>query len=287
MALIVMWGSSFLFVKIGVASVPPATLVAARLVLGTAILIVVVYARGLRLPPLGRAWAPFTVLALVGNAAPFYLITWGQQTVDSALAGILMAIMPLATLVLAHFAIEGEHMTRNRVAGFVCGFLGIVFLMGPAALSGLGGSSLQIVAELAVLSGALCYAANSVLARRLVASGFLVSSAAVLLVASAVMVPVALVLDRPWALGPSYPSTAAIVWLGIGPTAIATLCYFRLISSAGPTFVALVNYTSPCVAVFLGVVVLGEALGATAYAGLALILGGLALTPLGRRATAP
>jgi drug/metabolite transporter (DMT)-like permease len=283
MVLAAMWGSAFLFIKLGVATVPPMTLVAARLVLGTAVLLPLMYMRGLRLPPLGAAWLPFILLALVGNAIPFYLITWGQQTVPSALAGILMAAMPLATMVLAHFAVVGEHLTRNRVAGFVLGFLGIMSLMGPAALGGLGGSALAVLAQFAILAGALCYAANSVLTRRLVTSGFLVSATAMLLVASVIVVPIALVLDRPWELAPSASSILSILWLGVGPTAVATIFYFQLISSAGPTFMSIVNYLSPCIAVLLGVALLGEEPGVSAYAGLALILAGIAISQLGRR----
>jgi drug/metabolite transporter (DMT)-like permease len=283
MALVAMWGSAFLFIKLGVATVPPMTLVAARLVLGVAVLLPLVYMLGLRLPPPGAAWLPFILLALLGNAIPFYLITWGQQTVPSALAGILMAAMPLATMVLAHFTVAGEHMTRNRVLGFALGFLGIMSLMGPAALGGLGGSSLDVLAQLAILAGALCYAANSVLTRRLVKSEFLVSATAMLLVASVVVVPIALVIDRPWELAPSASSILSILWLGVGPTAVATICYFQLISSAGPTFMSIVNYLSPCIAVVLGVALLGEEPGVSAYAGLALILTGIAVSQLARR----
>jgi len=283
MALVLMWGSSFMFNKLGIATVPPATLAAGRLVIGAAILLAVVYARGSRLPRLGRVWWSFVALAVIGNALPFYLISWGQKVVDSALAGILMAGMPLATLVLAHFLIATEPMTRNRVAGFVLGFAGIVVLMGPAALSGIGGSLLQVVSELAILGGALCYALNTVLARLLVKGNFLVSSAAVLLAASAVAVPFALALDRPWTLTPSFSSVAAIVWLGIGPTAVATICYFRLISSAGATFMSLVNYLAPCVALFAGVWLMSEEPGPNAYAGLVLILAGIALSQLRHR----
>lgn len=285
LALVAMWGSSFMFNKLGVATVPPATLVAGRLTIGAIILIAAVHARGLRLPQLGRAWRPYAALAMVGNAVPFYLITWGQQVVASALAGILMAVMPLATLVLAHFLVHGEHMTRNRVIGFTLGFLGIVLLMEPTALDGIGGPALQMVSQLAVLSGALCYAANSVMTRLTVKSDVLVASAATLTVAAVVMLALALVLDRPWTLAPSFSSAAAVIWLGIGPTAIATLCYFRLIGSAGPTFMSLVNYLSPVVAVFLGVTLMGEQPGIAAYAALALILAGIALSRLRPRVT--
>jgi drug/metabolite transporter (DMT)-like permease len=222
------------------------------------------------------------LLAAIGNAVPFYVIAWGQQGIDSALAGILIAIMPLATLVLAHYFVRGEHITRNRVIGFILGFSGIVLLMGPAALTGQTGSALRVVSQLAVLAGALCYAANTVVARLTVKSDVLIASTGVLLLASAMMVPLALVLDRPWSLMPSVASIASVVWLGIGATGVATLCYFALIGSAGPTFTSLVNYMSPCVALLLGVIILNEEPGPNAYAGLALILSGIALSQFRR-----
>lgn len=274
-ALVAMWGSAFMFIKLGVATVPPATLVASRLALGAALLYGVMRMRGLALPPLGPRWLPFAALAIVGNSAPFYLISWGQQFIDSALAGILMAVMPLATLLLAHFFVAGERLTANRILGFSVGFAGIVVLMGPAALAGLG---INVTAQAAVLAGALCYAANSIMSRRLIATDFLVASTAVLIVASLVIVPLAFLIDRPWELAPSMGSAAAIVWLGIGPTALATLLYFRLIAAAGPTFMSLVNYLSPMVALLAGVTLLGEQPGTTAVAGLGLILLGIALS---------
>jgi drug/metabolite transporter (DMT)-like permease len=283
-ALVAMWGSSFMFIKLGVATVPTSTLVAARLILGALILLIVVYLRGARLPPLrqngGKVWGSYTILALLGNCIPFTTITWGQQRTDSALAGILMAVMPLATMVLAHFFVKGEHMTRNRVIGFILGFAGIIVLMGPAALDRVAGQSLATLSQLAILCGALCYAANSVLTRILAhGDDVLVASAAMLLIASIIALPVALVVDEPWQLiAPSVTSIAAIVWLGVGPTAIATVVYFKLIATAGPTFMSLVNYMSPAVAVFLGVALLGETPGLNAYLALGLILLGIAVS---------
>ena len=278
LALVAIWGSAFMFNKLGVATVPPATLVAGRLILGTLTLLVLLYARGLGLPPPGPIWGAYVVMGIIGNALPFFLITWGQQVVESALAGILMAAMPLATLVLAHFAVQGERMTRNRVIGFVLGFVGIVFLLEPAAVGGIGGAALRIASQLAILGGALCYATNSVLARLLVKSDFLVAATGTVLVSSILMLPIALLVDKPWQLDPTFGSAASIIWLGIGPTAIATVFYFRLISSAGPTFMSLVNYMSPVVAVVLGVALLGEQPNVTAYLGFVLILGGIALS---------
>ena len=282
-ALVALWGSNFMFIKLGVAAVPPATLVATRLVLGALILVTVVRAWGYTFPSIGRAWLPYVVLGVVGNCMPFWFITWGQKSLDSALAGILMAVMPLTTLVLAHFLVAGETMTRNRLAGFALGFVGIVVLMGPAALAGLGGSPIEILAQLAVLAGALCYAWNGVLVRVLLKGDVIVASAGIIAVAAVVSVPVALVIDQPWRLAPDMGALLILAWIGIGPTAIATLVHLKLIGSAGPTFMSLINYCIPVVATFFGVMLLGEEPGASAYTGLVLILAGIALSQLRQR----
>ena len=276
LALVAMWGSAFLFVKLGVATVPPATLVAGRIALAAVVLTAMVLAAGVRLPPWGRRWRPIAVLALLGNVVPFLLISWGQQFVDSSLAGILISAMPLGVLVLAHRFVPGEHLTARRVTGFFTGFAGVVLLIGPAALAGLGGAAAAMFAQLALVGAALCFAGNSVYARLTVREDFLAAAAAVMIVATAVSVPLALAIDRPWTLAPSATSVAAIAWLGVGPTAVATIVYFRLIALAGPSFMSLVNYLSPVMALVLGVGVLGETPGANAYLGLALILSGIA-----------
>ena len=285
-ALVALWGSNFMFIKLGVAEVPPATLVATRLVIGAVILVAVVRALGYTFPPIGRAWMPYVVLAVVGNCMPFWFITWGQTSIDSALAGILMAIMPLTTLLLAHFFVAGEHMTRNRVLGFLLGFVGIVVLMGPAALAGLGGAPVEMLAQLSVLAGALCYAANGVIIRVTLRGDVMVASAAIIAIAAVVSVPVALVVDQPWHLDPGWTAVSILFWIGVGPTAIATLLHLKLIASAGPTFMSLINYCIPVVALLLGVALLGEEPGANAYSGLLLILAGIALSQL-RRPTGP
>jgi len=280
--LVVLWGSNFMFVKLGVATVPPATLAAARLLVGAVTLVAVIRALGYRFPQPGRVWVHYTMLAVVGNSLPFYLISWGQQTIDSSLAGILMAIMPLATLVMAHLWVTGERLTPNRALGFVLGFVGIVILIGPAALAGLGGSAGRVLAQLAVLGGALCYASQSVLVRVTLKGDVMVASAAIVAIAAAISLPVALLIDQPWNLAPSATSVWAVIWMGIGPTAIATLAFIKLIGSAGPTFMSLVNYCVPVVAVFLGVMILGETPSANAYMGLLLILTGIAMSQLRR-----
>jgi drug/metabolite transporter (DMT)-like permease len=270
-----------MFNGIAVSSLPPLTIVAGRVGIAAIVLIVFVYASGRRLPALDRHWWPFVVVALIGNAIPFYLITWGQQVVESALAGILMAFMPLATIVLAHFLVAGEHMTRQRALGFAGGFCGIVLLMGPAALAGIGGDAVRIVSQLAVLGGALCYAMQSVLTRLIIKGDVLVAAAATLLVASLIVVPMALWQTPLSTLAPRWQSMAAVCWLGVVPTAIATVLYFQLIRSAGPSFMSVVNYLSPGVAVMLGLWIMGEQPSPNAYLGLALILIGIAVARRG------
>ncbi|MCC7484297.1 MAG: DMT family transporter [Burkholderiales bacterium] len=281
-ALAAMWGSAFMFIKIAVAHVPPLTLVAGRLAVSALALLVLARAAGLRLPRSPRTWTNYALLALLGNAIPFFLIAHGQRLVDSAVAGILIAVMPLATVLLAHVFGAGDPLSRARIAGFAMGFLGIVALMEPATASGLGGSTGEVLSQLAILGAALCYAGNSVLARLTVKGEFLAAAAGTLTIATIVVAPLALALDRPWQLAPDAASIASIAWLGIGPTALATILYFRLISSAGPAFMSLVNYLAPCVALGAGVALLDETPGAHAYAALALILGGIGVSQVRR-----
>jgi drug/metabolite transporter (DMT)-like permease len=278
-----MWGTSFLCTRVGVTAWPATSVVAARLLLGAGVLLAVLRASGHALPRDPASWRRFLVLALLGNAIPFSLITWGQAGIDSGLAAILLAIMPLGTLVLAHFTIEGERMTPARVGGFVVGFLGLVLLVGPAAVRRLGGEASELPHQLAVVAGAFCYSANAIFARRLPPTHALVNTTASVGVATLIMVPIALVRDRPWTLPVSLETSLAIGWLGVVSTAAATIVYFGIIASAGPTFMSLTNYLIPIVAVVLGVTALGEELSPRAIVALAVILAGIAISQRPRR----
>jgi drug/metabolite transporter (DMT)-like permease len=276
-ALVAMWGTAFVVIRLAVETVPPLTVAAGRIAAAAGLLLFAVRAAGLRLPGPGRVWIQLVVLGLIGNCVPFFLIGWGQERVPSALTGILMAVNPLVTLVLAHRFSPGESMTAARSVGFALGFAGIVVLVGPEALLEIGGGASDLARQGAVLAGALCYATNSILARRLPPIHPLVVSASVLAVAAVVILPVATFVDTPWRLAPSAASVAGIVWLGLVPTAVATIVYFRLIASAGATFFSLVNYGVPLVALVAGMLVWGEEPGLGAIAALALILAGIAI----------
>lgn len=273
-ALVAMWGSSFLLTKIAVGSLAPAQVVTGRLVLAALVLTVVAVVLGRGMPRGGRAWLYLGLMAVVGNVLPFMLITWGQQRVDSGLAGILMAVMPLATLVLAHFFVDGERLRRNRIIGFLIGFVGIVVLVGPQALVQLGGSGEILVAQLAILGGAFAYAVNTILARHRPAADVWITSAAVLGFAALLSMPMSVPLGVP----ADVPQGAlmAVATLGLVSTAAATVGYFRLVTLAGPTFLSQINYLIPLWAVGMGMLFLGERPQWNAVAALLLILAGIA-----------
>jgi drug/metabolite transporter (DMT)-like permease len=275
------WGTSFLFTKVAVHATAPVTIVLARVSIGAVTLTTLLFAIGLRFPPPGKIWVHFFALGIMGNALPFFLITWGQHGIDSGLAGILMAIMPLATLLLAHFFVD-ERMTSRKTVGFIAGFAGIVVLLGPGALRELGGGRSDVERQAAVLGGALCYAVNVVMARRLPPTHALVVSAATLIAATFVMLG-ALTLqgDGLVAMLPTRRSLPSVLWLGLVSTAFATIIYFRIIASAGPTFTSLTNYLIPVIAVVAGTTLLGEKPETSALLALAMILGGVAMSQRG------
>jgi len=281
-ALVVMWGSSFAFTKVAVTALAPEAVVAARLAIAAVVLIVVGVALGRRVPVGRRLWAYSAAMAVVGNALPFVLISWGQQGISSGLAGILMAVMPLTTMVLAHVFVEGEQLTPVKVAGFVVGFLGVVVLIGPEALLALGGSRSALVSQLAVLGGAVCYAVNTILARRRPPADAIATAAGVTVIAAVLMVPVAAAGDARMTLDVPVPALVAVAVLGVMSTAVATVVYFRLVAAAGPSFLSQINYLIPVWAVGVGVTVMGEEPEWSALGGLVLVLAGIALSERGR-----
>lgn len=275
-ALIALWGTSFMFITLSLESFSPLGIVSCRVLLAALVLTGVMYLKGLRLPTAPYAWLVFLILAIVGNVLPFYLITWGQQEVSSGIAGLLMAIMPLATLILAHYLVAGESMNRFKIAGFILGITGVVIVLWPSIV---GGSS-TLFSSLLILLAALAYAFNSILVRRLPQSEPMVSVAGVMITASLLIVPLWLMQETPWSQEQTYTTKAllSLIWLGIGPTAIATLLLFSVIGSAGPSFLSNINYVIPVVAYFTGALILGEAIEWHSIAALSLIIFGIALS---------
>jgi drug/metabolite transporter (DMT)-like permease len=277
LTLVAMWGTSFFLIEIALRTLPPLTIVASRIALAAILLSATMRALRLPTPRDAASWRFFVVLALIGYCLPFFLITWGQQSIDSGLAGILVGFMPLATLLLAHRFVAEERITRAKLVGFGLGLLGLGTLLGPEAIGQWRGTGTALLGQLACLGGALCYAGNSVVTKRMPITHALVASAWTTTIAAVIMLAAALAIDRPWNLRPDTAAVATCLWLGVGPTAIATWVYFRLIARAGPTFMSLVNYLNPPVALATGAWLLDERVQPTALVALALILGGIAI----------
>jgi drug/metabolite transporter (DMT)-like permease len=274
------WASSFLLIKIAIDEVPPVTMAAVRVLIAFLILYLLARLRGQELaPPWGEGgrvrWRHFLVIGMLGNGIPFTLVSWGEIEITAALAAILIGVMPVFTVVFAHgFGVE-RITGPLRLAGIAAGTAGLVVLMGPAVLTELGGAALH---ELALIGAAASYAATAVYARRLTLRLPLVPLAAGSMAASsAVMVPAALILEAPWRLSPGPGAVISVALLGIVATGFASIIYFRLLASAGPTFASTINYLIPVFGAGLSVVLLGEHVGLRELAAMVLILSGIAL----------
>ncbi len=273
MVLVGLWGSSFLFTAISVATVDPISVVFYRLVLGALVLALVVFARGQSFPRSLRVWVGFLMMAIVGNALPFFLISWGQQTIDSSIAGMIMAIMPLMTMVFAHYLVEGETLNRYKIIGFSLGISGVALLLGPV----FEGGGRALLSGLAIFTAATCYAVNSILIKRLPRFSPMVGACGVLIMASLVVLPFWLILS-PANDSISEKSMLSVIWLGIGPTGIATIILFSVIDRAGPTFLSTINYLVPVVAFFCGAWILSEPVSWHHFVALTAILIGIGIT---------
>jgi drug/metabolite transporter (DMT)-like permease len=276
LALSVLWGGSFFFIGVAVKELPTLTIVVGRVTLASLILLVVLRLSGGVIPKSGAVWLAFFGMGLLNNVVPHTLIVWGQGHLASGVASILNATTPLFTVIVAHALTSDEKMTGNRFAGVVVGFAGVVIMIGADVLKSLG---VNIVAQIACLSAALSYAFAGVFGRRFKAMGVSpMETAWGQVTASGVMLfPVMLLVDRPWLLPqPSLHVLAAMVGLAALSTALAYVIFFRILTSAGATNLALVTFLIPVSAIMLGILFLGEVLYLRHVIGMALIGAGLA-----------
>ena len=275
LALGLMWGSSYLFIKIGVETLTPFTLIALRLGIGLIVLATVVAVAREPLPRSARMYGHLLVMSIVSVALPFFLITFAEQTTDSALAAIFGASVPLFVIVIAAIFLRDEPITVNRLAGLAIGFAGVVILVSPG-LAAISGSN--PIGEIALIGSSLSYAVGGVYARRnvhelrpMIAAVFQVGFAFV------ITALLALVLERPFATVVRPDTVVSVVWLGVLGSGLAYLAFFRLLGRWGATRTSLVAYLLPVVGIVLGVLVLSEQMDARILLGTALVIGGVAL----------
>lgn len=270
------WGASFPAVKVAVAHLSTTAMVALRLIVGMTVMGVLAFALGRR-PSLDRAtWINYLAVAAIGNLLPFLLIAHGQRQIDAGLGAILMATMPLATIVLAHLFTRDEKLSLRSVAGVLTGLLGILVLVGVDALKGLGA---DVVGQLALTGAAMCYALHTLLARRMSGTSPFTNAACVLVLACGMGVALMLATEGP---PPAVPLNAAlaILFLGVFANGLAYLIYFRLTGTVGAAFTAMTNYLVPVMGVMWSALILGEVPSIRAVLALALILAGVAVAHL-------
>lgn len=279
LALGVIWGSSFMAAKVALQDLGPLWVAAARVTLAGMVLFAAMILMG-RSFARGRAGLAATFsFALLSHAIPFFLLNWAQQTVTSSFAGVAMAAVPLFVLPLAIAFVPGERFGWLRLIGLVLGFLGVVVLLGPSEL--LSGEAAALP-RMACILASLCYATGGIVTRLAPPMDQIGYSAGALLIAALVTVPGALIVEGV----PQVPQATpllALVYLALGPTAVAALILVRTIRSAGPTFLSLVNYMVPVWAVIFGAALLSEALPASFLLAAALILSGVAISQRGVR----
>ena len=273
-ALIFIWGTSFVLINRSLIFFTPEQVAGFRLCIGAIVMITALFVSGKRLPKLGPAWIHFLVIAVVANLLPFWMIAIGQTTISSGMAGLLMAIMPLVTLVLAHIFLVGERLNRFKLMGFIVGISGVAFILGPTLIN----ASNSLVGSLLVLAAACCYACGAIFTKRLPVYDPLVASTGTLICAGLVSLLIwPSMLDFNLSDVP-FVSGFSLIYLGVLPTAIAMLLYFYIINRAGATFLSNINYIIPVVAYFSGALVLGEVVLWHDILALLLIIAGIVLS---------
>lgn len=271
-----MWGTSYAFIKLGVETLSTFTLIASRLGIGLLLLLVVVRLAREPLPRNPRIYGHLLVMGIVNIVIPFTLITFAEQSVESALAAILNGAVPLVTIVVAALFLHDEPITVNRLVGLVVGYGGVIVLV-SRGLTGLGGDD-ALVGEVALLGSTVSYGVGAVYARRNV-RGLrpMIPALFQVLFAFLIVAVLALAFERPLEVQWNAEAAVAIVWLGLLSSGLAYLVFFRLLSRVGATRTSLVAYLLPVVGIVAGALMFGEQVDARILFGTALVIGGVAL----------
>lgn len=272
-----LWGSSYLLIKVALATIPPVTLMAIRVTLAALFLLLIMRIQNEKLPTDRRTWRDLFVQSLLNSSVAWLVLAWGQQFVPSGMAGVLNSTSPLFVFLIMALASRGTSGATHswlKIAGVVLGFVGVLLVVGMDSLRGLGQ---QTLAQAAVLFGAFLYACAALNGKRLAHLSPLVTATGTILWASVSLLPLSLLLDHPWTLTPSSSSLFAAATLAILCTGIALIIYFRLMHTLGAMGVASQSYLRAGLSVLLGLVVLGEQLSATVLIGLVVTIVGVAL----------
>lgn len=279
--LALLWGSSYLLIKVAVETIPPITLIATRVFIAAIFLSAIVIWKGERLPRDGKTWRLLLVQSFLTSIGAWTVLAWGQQFVDSALASVLNSTSPVFVFLITFFFTRHETTSWLKLFGACMGVVGVALIVGADAMQGLGQ---QVLAQLAVLSGAVMYAGAAIFGKKFTHLTPLMTATCTMLWASIFLVPLSLVIDEPWTLAPSTLSMMAAVTLAVLGTGVALLIYFRLLRTLGSLGTTSQSYLRAGVGVALGVIVLGEHITPVIGAGIAAALIGVIAINFPKRA---
>ena len=268
-----LWGASYTFIKLGVATIAPITLIAARTAIAGLLLVAIMRWRGVRLPRDTATWRRFIMQACLNSVIPWTLLAWGERSVDAGLATILNSASPIFTFLLTAALTRHEAASPRKLVGVVAGMTGICLIVGVDAFGAIGEG---LVAELAIVVATLCYACAAIFGRNFKGLDPMAPAAGSLLAGAAFLIPASLVLERPLTMAPSAVSILALLGLAVVSTALAFVIYFRLIQTLGSVGTTAQAYLRVPIGVGIGVAVLGERLSPTAWIGLACVVVGVA-----------
>ena len=282
LALATLWGGSYTFIKLGVATIPPITLIAARTAIAGLLLVVIMRMRGVTMSTDGPTWRRFIFQACLNSVIPWTLIAWGERFVDAGLATILNSASPIFTFLFTVAITRHEAASPRKLFGVISGMAGICLIVGVDALRDLGQG---IVAEVAIVAATICYACAAIFSRGFKGLDPMAPAAGSLIAGAAILLPLSLAVERPWTLAPSTSSLLALLALAVFSTAIAFVIYFRLIQTLGSVGTTAQAYLRVPIGVALSVAFLGERLGPTAWIGLACVVIGVAAMTIPPRRT--
>ncbi|NIX77202.1 DMT family transporter [Microvirga terricola] len=283
-ALATLWGASYTFIKLGIETIPPVTLIAGRTIIAGAVLLVILRLRGITLPRDAASWRNFAIQACLNSVIPFTLIAWAEKSVDAGLAVILNSMTPVFTFLITLVWSRHEPTTFRKMAGVLIGLSGTCVIVGAQAFTHIGQ---ELVSQLAVVLATVCYAGAAIFGRNFKDLDPMAPAAGSLVAGAAMLIPVSLIVDRPWTLSPSASSIMALAGLAVFSTSIAFAIYFRLIRTLGSVGTTAQAYLRAPIGVAIGAYFLGERLSSSAWIGLACILVGVALMTIPRREKAP
>jgi drug/metabolite transporter (DMT)-like permease len=278
-----LWGASYSFIKLGVATIPPITLIALRTLIAGVLLLMIMRWRGLKMPTDAATWGRFAFQACLNSVIPWTLIAWGERYVDAGLTTILNSASPIFTFLFTAVITRHEAVTPRKLFGVVAGMAGICLIVGVDAISGIGHGP---VAEIAIVVATICYACAAIFSRGFKSLDPMAPAAGSLIAGAAILMPVSLVVEQPWTIVPSTGSLLALLGLAVFSTAAAFAIYFRLIQTLGSVGTTAQAYLRVPIGVLLSVVLLGESLSSTAWIGLACVVAGVAAMTIPQRKAA-